>query len=191
MRLTRRSIGHLADVDTNPATLRFTSQFERSTKCRPEASGTYNGNLPNALVYPFRTAVAPRLGLALRLPKQIVLRAGYGINYTVGQYATLATTMAHQPPFANEQNNEASACPSAPADCLTFQNGFPAPDTFGSYALDPHYHLPYVQMWNLDCAEDHALERGGEHRLQRIEGQSSGRHHRAATKRNQPRHRSH
>jgi hypothetical protein len=68
----------------------------------------------------------------------------------VGQYATLATTMAHQPPFANEQTNEASACPSAPADCLSLQDGFPSPDTTGSYALDPRYHLPYVQVWNLD-----------------------------------------
>ena len=22
--------------------------------------------------------------------------------------------------------------------------------TVGNYALDPHYHLPYVQAWNLD-----------------------------------------
>ena len=137
--------GHLADVDTNPD-----AAFSGVKEVEAGGVGEFSGKLPNALVYPFRTAIAPRLGLALRLPKQFVLRAGYGINYTVGQYATLATTMSHQPPFANEQNNEASECPSAPADCLTFQNGFPTPDTIGSYALDPHYHLPYVQTWNLD-----------------------------------------
>ncbi|MGA3264864.1 MAG: carboxypeptidase regulatory-like domain-containing protein, partial [Terracidiphilus sp.] len=94
---------------------------------------------------------APRLGLALRLPKQTVVRAGYGINYTVGQYAAFAATMAHQPPFANEQTNEvAKECPSMLTDCLSLANGFPAPDTVGNYALDPHYHLPYVQAWNLD-----------------------------------------
>ena len=143
--------GQLADVDTNPvANSTYTSQFQVVDEQPVGTAGTYNGNLPNALVYPFRTAIAPRFGLALRLPKQTVLRAGYGINYTVGQYATLATTMAHQPPFANEQNNEAGACPSAPADCYSLQNGFPTPDAIGSYALDPHYHLPYVQVWNLD-----------------------------------------
>jgi hypothetical protein len=143
--------GHLAFVDTNPATNASDSaQFDVVDEVQAGGMGTYNGKLPNALVYPYRTAVAPRLGLALRLPKQTVLRAGYGINYTVGQYATLATTMAHQPPFANEQINEASACSSAPADCLSLQNGFPMPDLTGSYALDPHYHLPYVQTWNLD-----------------------------------------
>jgi hypothetical protein len=143
--------GHLADVDTNPVPFgSHTSQFDVVDEVNGGGTGTYNGMLPNSLVYPYRTAAAPRLGLALRMPKQFVLRAGYGINYTVGQYATLATAMAHQPPWANEQINEASACPSAPADCLTFQNGFPMPDTIGNYALDPHYHLPYVQVWNLD-----------------------------------------
>ena len=39
---------------------------------------------------------------------------------------------------------------SARADCLSLADGFPAPDTVGNYALDPHYHLPYVQIWNLD-----------------------------------------
>jgi len=79
-----------------------------------------------------------------------VVRAGYGINYTVGQYATFATTMAHQPPFANEQTNEALACPAGATDCLSLGNGFPSPAINGNYALDPHYKLPYVQAWNLD-----------------------------------------
>jgi hypothetical protein len=138
--------GHLAMVDTNPG-----EEFSLDPPVEVAPGGTSSsGKLPASLVFPFRTALAPRVGFALRLPKQIVVRAGFGINYTVGQYATLATTMAHQPPFANEQNNEASACPSAPADCLSLANGFPTPDTTGSYALDPHYHLPYMQTWNLD-----------------------------------------
>jgi hypothetical protein len=41
------------------------------------------------LVYPFRTGFAPRLALALRLPKSTVLRAGYAINFNNGQYSTL------------------------------------------------------------------------------------------------------
>jgi hypothetical protein len=59
--------------------------------------------------------------------------------------------MAHQPPFANEQTNEAATeCASTATDCLSLVNGFPAQATVGNYALDPHYHLPYVQVWNLD-----------------------------------------
>jgi hypothetical protein len=68
----------------------------------------------------------------------------------VGQYGTFASTMArqpmvNQPAFVNEQTNEA-----VKAGDLTLANGFGAPDTVGSYALDPHYRLPYVQVWNLD-----------------------------------------
>jgi trimeric autotransporter adhesin len=109
---------------------------------------------------PWHKAFAPRLGLAWRVPKikQTVVRAGFGMNYTVGEYAGFATTMAHQPPFANEQTNRkrlgndaSSACArTVPATCFTLANGFPAPDTIGNYALDPHYPLPYVQVWNLD-----------------------------------------
>jgi hypothetical protein len=109
-----------------------------------------SGNLPASLVSPFRTAFAPRVGFALRLPKQTVLRAGYGVNYTVSQYATFATIMTRQPivtqpSFVNEQTNE-----STTAGEFTLANGFPMPNTIGSYELDPHYHLPYVQVWNLD-----------------------------------------
>ncbi len=141
----------LAMVDTNPATnAAYPAAFAVTDEVQAGAAGTYNGKLPDSLVFPFRTALAPRVGLALRLPKQTVMRAGYGVNYTVGQYATFATTMAHQPlasdpSFVNEQVNEA-----ATAGQLKLAAGFPAPEIVGNYALDPHYHLPYVQVWNLD-----------------------------------------
>ena len=145
---------HLADVDTNAS-----AGFTGTTEVAAGRIGPFTGKLPGSLVFPFRTAFAPRVGLALRLPKQTVLRAGFGMNYTVGQYATFATTMAHQPPFANEQTNQeatsngepTSACArSAVSGCLTLGQGFPAPNTTGNYALDPHYQLPYVEVWNLD-----------------------------------------
>jgi hypothetical protein len=144
--------GHLAIVDTNPTTnVTYPAQFAVTDEVQAGGSGIYNGPLPDSLVFPFRTALAPRLGLALRLHRQTVVRAGFGINYTVGQYATFATIMAHQPPFANEQTNEvATECAPPAADCLSLANGFPAPATVGNYALDPHYHLPYVQVWSLD-----------------------------------------
>ena len=87
----------------------------------------------------------------------MVVRAGFGMNYTVGSYATFATTMAHQPPFANEQTNQEATSNGTPSSacvqsgtCLTLAQGFPAPDAVGNYALDPHFTLPYVQTWNLD-----------------------------------------
>jgi len=148
--------GHLAAVDTSAS-----SGFAGLAEVQSGSTGTYTGRLPSALVFPYRTAFAPRLGLAWRVPavKQMVVRAGFGMNYTVGQYANFATKMAHEPPFANEQTNQeadasgnaSSACARAATfDCLTLASSFPAADTIGNYALDPHYHLPYVETWSFD-----------------------------------------
>jgi trimeric autotransporter adhesin len=151
--------GHLAEVITNPGDA-FTSETEAQ-------AGT-NG-LPDSLVYPWRKAFRPSVGLAWRVPKlkQTVVRAGFGMNYTVGEYATFANTMAHQPfttaggqSFNNVQINQeevgnkpSSACArGVGAACFMLgTNGFQTNGQMrGSYALDPHYPLPYVMAWNLD-----------------------------------------
>jgi hypothetical protein len=134
--------GRLADVSTNAA-----GGFTQATEVQ---AGVGQNKLPSSLVYPFRTGFAPRFGAALRLPQHTVVRGGFGMNYTNSQYATFATAMARQPmvkdsSFVNEQTNEA-----ATAGALTLANGFTSPDATGSYALDPHYRLPYVLVWNLD-----------------------------------------
>jgi trimeric autotransporter adhesin len=140
--------GHLAEVLTNPAN-GFTTLIE--------AQAGANG-LPGSLVFPDHRAYRPSVGLAWRVPKikQTVVRAGFGMNYTVGEYATFATTLAHQPPFTTEETNEevaggapSSAC-ALTATCFTLANGFPAAQTLGNYALDAHFPLPYVMAWNLD-----------------------------------------
>ncbi len=141
----------LGMVDTNPVpTPSLFAPFAVADEVQSGTAGSYNGTLPDSLVYPYRTAFAPRVGVAWRLPKQTVVRAGYGMNYTVGQYASFATTMArqpmvNQPSFVNEQTNEATV-----AGELTLADGFNAASTVGNYAVDTHYHLPYVQAWNLD-----------------------------------------
>ncbi len=138
----------LADVATSPGAA-FASETEQT-------SGE-NG-LPSSLVFPWHKAFQPRVGLAWRVPKlkSTVLRAGFGTNYTVGEYAGFATKMAHLPPFTNEQTNQEAAgnSPSIACaqtgTCFTLANGFPAPATVGNYALNPHYGLPYVMVWDLD-----------------------------------------
>lgn len=149
--------GHLAEVATNPSE-GFTSETE-------VVSGSQG--FPQGLIYPFHKAFSPRVGFALRVPrlKQTVVRGGFGTSYTVGEYGTFANLMAHQPPFTNEQtNNEVSpagqivgACDqTTPPTCFTA--GFPAPATVGNYAIDPHYGMPYVEVWNLDVQK--TLPRG-------------------------------
>ena len=146
--------GRLAGIDTNPS-----EAFTGLAQVTAGGVGPFSGQLPDSLVFPFRTAFAPRIGLALRLPKQTVVRAGFGMNYTVGQYSIFASKLAHEPPFADEQTNQeatalgqaSSACAqNTPVNCLTLAQGFPAPDTIGNYSLDPHYPMPYVETWNLD-----------------------------------------
>ena len=141
--------GHLAEVLTNP-TEGFTSQTE-------VLSG--QGGLPAALVNPFTKAFAPRVGLAWRVPKvkSMVVRANFGMNYTVGAYATFASTLAHEPPFANEQTNQEVTAAGSPSTaciqtgtCLTLAEGFPAPASVGNFSVDPHFHLPYLETWNVD-----------------------------------------
>ena len=142
---------HLSMVDTNPA-----GGFTSVAQVRAGQSSANFGTLPDGLVHPDGLALAPRLGMAWRVPKvkQFVVRAGYGMNYTVSEYATFAQAMAYQPPFANEQTNIATTptrmCPDPKVPCYSLQNGFPAPNAIGSYAVDPHYRLPYVQVWNAD-----------------------------------------
>jgi hypothetical protein len=142
--------GHLAYVATNPA-----GGFTTLTEVTAGASG-----YPGSLVSPWRKAFRPSLAIAWRVPKlkQTVVRAGYGMNYTLGEYGTFATEMAHQPPFTNQQTNQeadgnsaSSACArTVPMSCFTLGNGFPSPATLGNIAVDPHYPLPYVQAWNVD-----------------------------------------
>jgi trimeric autotransporter adhesin len=143
--------GHLAYVATNPDG-GFTSVSE--------ATAGANG-LPESLVYPWRKGFRPSVGVAWRVPKlkQTVVRAGFGVNYVTGEYASFATAMAHQPPFTNQQTNQEEvgtrpslACARATIfGCLTLADGFSqVGQTLGNYALNPRFPMPYVMAWNLD-----------------------------------------
>ena len=144
----KEKYNHLAMVDTNPD-----GGFTRVGQVQAGQASASFGRLPDSLVQPFGLGLAPRLGVAWRVPKvkQMVVRAGYGMNYTVSEYATFAQSMAYQPPFANEQTNiSTQSCPEVRTPCYSLANGFPAPNPIGNYAVDPHYSLPYVQVWNVD-----------------------------------------
>jgi trimeric autotransporter adhesin len=136
---------HLAELGTDAG-------FTQVAAIYPGCTGVFCGTVPRTLVYPFRAGVAPRLALALRLPKSTVMRAGYAINFNNGQYSTFAASMVHQPPFANVQTNTNSAA-------ISLENGFPVPEASQppNYSLNPHYSLPYVQAWNIDVQKTFPL----------------------------------
>src|SRR5262249_13201578 len=122
----------------------------------PGQNGPITGkSFPDSLVHPDRNNFAPRLGLAWKPFPKTVVRAGYGINYNIGQYGLMATQLGFQPPFAVAQTNPAQTTTS-----LTLQNGFPAslaatPNHItNTYAVDPDYKLAYVQSWNLNIQQE-------------------------------------
>lgn len=107
---------------------------------------------PSGLVHPDRNNFAPRVGIAWKPFDKTVVRAGYGINYNIGAYQSIAQNLAFQPPFDISETNVQSG-----VGALTLQNGFP-PSAGGiitnSYAVDPNYRLGYVQIRNLDIQQE-------------------------------------
>lgn len=119
----------------------------------PGQTGSLTGTqYPNGLIKPDRNNFAPRVGLAWKPFSKTVVRAGYGINYNLGQYTSLVTQLAFQPPFAVTQTVIAPTPTS-----LTLQDPFAAAvpgSTTNNYAVDPNYVLAYVQTWNLNVQQE-------------------------------------
>lgn len=132
---------HIADLDVAPG-------YTAAVPVLPGETGPYSGYFPASLVRPDRNSFGPRIGLAWRVGKATVVRAGYGINYNLAQYGVFIRNFAFQPPFAVTATNVSSL-----ENPLTLENGFPPtpPGTVtNNFAVEPNYRLPYVQIWNLD-----------------------------------------
>jgi hypothetical protein len=114
-----------------------------------------NQGYSRALLNPQRGNFAPRIGVAWKpFGNKTVVRAGYGINYNLGQYSSIVQKLAAQPPMAVTETNTAPA--SAPSK-LALTSGFPTPSpnvTTNNYGVDPNYRVPYVQMWNLNVQHE-------------------------------------
>jgi len=111
---------------------------------------------PASLVRPDRNNFAPRIGIAWKPTKQMVVRTGYGINYNLAQYGTMIQNFAFQPPFAEAETNSTNVNGLVAGNPLTLTNGFPpiSPTTItNNFAVNPNYRLGYVQVWNLDVQQ--------------------------------------
>ena len=144
--------GPFTEIDNRIANLAvsYSPQLVAGIQVTPDQTGVAAGIFPSSLVRPDRNNWAPRIGLAWKVDKDMVVRAGYGINYNLGQYGSFIRNFAFQPPFALTETNSAQN----PSDSnLTLINGFPgnpAGTVTNNYALDPNYRLGYVQIWNVD-----------------------------------------
>ena len=112
---------------------------------------------PASLVRPDHNNFAPRVGIAWKPQKQMVVRAGYGVNYNLAQYGTMIQNFAFQPPFANTATNTTDLNGLTGASPLTITNGFPTASSStvtNNFAVNPNYRLGYVQIWNLDVQRE-------------------------------------
>jgi hypothetical protein len=144
------------ETDDQLVNLDVAPDFSAVAPVLPGQMGPITGKkYPTGLVNPDRNNFAPRLGIAWKPWPKTVVRAGYGVNYNIGQYGLMATQFGFQPPFAVAQTNPAQTPTS-----LTLQNGFPAAIAASSdhitntYAADPDYRLAYVQSWNLNIQQE-------------------------------------
>lgn len=129
------------------ATLDTGDNFAQVATVAANGIGPFSGKYPRTLVEPEKTDFSPRVGVAWAPIRNTVVRTGYGINFTNGQYEKFVQDFAFQPPFADVQTNENT---SATSPTVTLANGFPSPQTFGNYSVNKNYRLPFVQVWFLD-----------------------------------------
>ncbi len=128
---------------------------------QPNGIGPLSGAKYSApMVAPERNNFSPHLGFAWQPVNNTVVRGGYGIHYTVGQYSSFIQYLAYQPPFANVQANGNQILTldfgNGPAYVLlntlrgTFSNSMAGE---GNYAINPKYRLPYIQLWYADVVQ--------------------------------------
>jgi trimeric autotransporter adhesin len=136
------------------ATLDTGDNFAEVATVTPNSIGPFTGKFPRTLVNPDKDDFSPRIGIAWSPIHNTVVRTGYGINYTNGQYVKFVQDFAFQPPFANVQTNENT---SGVTPIVTLANGFPAPQADGNYSVNKNYRLPYVQTWFFDIQQTFPL----------------------------------
>lgn len=92
---------------------------------------------------PDRNDFGPRIGIAWRLSKELIFRAGYGVYYS--PEIAIETYDLVRNGVRNEMNTSDGVRP-----VLTITNGFPQTATTGFpsyFGLDPNARTPYVQQW--------------------------------------------
>jgi hypothetical protein len=126
----------------------------------PDTSGYYQGHYGSGLFNPDRNNFAPRVGIAWKpWGNKTVLRAGYGINYNLGQYGSIVQNLAAHPPCTSDPTpcavTETNTAPATGPSTLQLANGFSNSNPVSNnYGIDPHYRTAYVQLWNLNIQRE-------------------------------------
>jgi hypothetical protein len=140
------------EADNRLVTLDVAPGFTAAVPVYAGGTGPYSGQLPDALVRPFHGGFAPRTGIAWRAAPSTVVRAGYGINYSMSVYQSMVQQLAGQPPYAAA--NTVLATLAAPTPLATALVNISPTTTLNTYAVDPNYRAPFVQIWNVGIQRD-------------------------------------
>jgi hypothetical protein len=142
-------LGRLVNLDVAPG---FTAVVP---VVAADALGPLSGSsYPDSLLYPDKTGLQPRLGLAWRpvAGSSLVVRAGYGIYRNTNVYQSIATLLAQQPPLSRTFN-----VATGPGQVLTLANGFTAvaaEDALSTFAIDPRFRVGFSQNWQASLQRD-------------------------------------
>ena len=121
--------------------------------------------LPRSLIYGNHNNVAPRVGLAWRVPHagDLVLRSSFGIFYAQDEGTGITNRMTSNPPFYGYGAQTISSDQLNPSTGFVLNSGAaiprPSPINPASFVLLPsataqlvswplHFKTPYVQQWN-------------------------------------------
>jgi hypothetical protein len=135
----------LVNLDVN-------SDFTAAVPVQAGGVGQFTGAVPASLVEPDRNNFAPRVGLAWRPRTGTTVRAGYGINYNLGAYGSIAQRLAAQPPFAVTSTTLGTAV--LPLPVVDPFAGVDASDTTNSFGIARTYDLGVAQIWNADLQRE-------------------------------------
>jgi hypothetical protein len=134
--------GRMVNLDASPDFTAVAPVFSGGT-------GTFSGVFPDGLVTGDYNNVAPRVGVAMRLPGRVVLRGGYGTSFNNGSYAAIARQLVSQPPFAVTNTNIGGIdAPLSYTDPFATVADSAITNNFG---VDRDYELGVIQTWNVDA----------------------------------------
>ena len=113
--------------------------------------GAFTGAFPAGLLLTDADNLAPRVGVAWRPGRTVVVRGGYGVSYNAGAYSSIARQLASQPPFAVTSTrigdlNALLLLESALAGASPLE-------TTNTFGVDKDYVLGLVQTWNADVSK--------------------------------------
>ena len=82
----------------------------------------------------------------------MTVRTGYGVNYNLGAYGSIAQRLAAQPPFAVTSTSLGTA--TVPLPVVDPFAHVDSSTTTNSYGIDRTYDLGVAQIWNADVSRD-------------------------------------